>query len=127
MAEQAGKLPPTVVYKRSQRMSSLRMLRRPMGFELRCLEIALANRTARGWGRGGTGVERPHVRGGCNRCSAARRTGLESLTRGPRASTWATHVLAGPLFRDAGLAADVAPGPARVLVRVPAVVVVARA
>lgn len=40
---------------------------------------------------------------------------------------WATHVLAGPLFRDASLAADVAPGPTRILVRVPAVVVVAGA
>lgn len=73
------------------------------------------------------GVERPHVRGGCNRCYAAWRTGLASPSRGPRAGTWATYVLAGPLFRDAGLAADVAPGPARVLVRVPAVVVVAGA
>lgn len=76
---------------------------------------------------GGTGVERPHVRGGCNRGLAARRPGLASPSPGPRAGTWATHVLARPLFRDAGLAADVAPGPARILVRVPAIVVVAGA
>lgn len=48
-----SKLPPTVVYKCSQRMSSLRLPRRPMGFGLRGLEIALTNRTARGWNGAG--------------------------------------------------------------------------
>lgn len=77
--------------------------------------------------QGGAGVERPHVRGGCNR--SAQRWGLASPPRGPgsRAGTWAAHVLAKTLLRDARLAADEAPGPARVLVRVPAVVVVAEA
>lgn len=41
--------------------------------------------------------------------------------------TWAAQVLARPLLGSAGLAADVAPGPARVPVRVAAVAVVAGA
>lgn len=49
LAEQADKLSPTVVYKCSQRMSSLQMPRQPMGFEIRGLEIALTNWTARRW------------------------------------------------------------------------------
>lgn len=40
---------------------------------------------------------------------------------------WAPQVLASPLLRRACLAADVAPGPARILVWVPAVAVVADA
>lgn len=79
-----------------------------------------------GVGRGGAGVMRPHVRGGCDRrCLAP--GGLASSPPGSRAGTWTAHIFAKPLLRDAGVAADVAPGPARVLVRVPAVVVVAGA
>lgn len=80
-----------------------------------------------GVGRGGAGVVRPHVRGGCTRrCLAPEGAGVLSPL-GSRAGTWTAHVLAKPLLGDAGVAADVAPGPSRVLVRVPAVVVVAGA
>lgn len=97
------------------------MPRRPMGFGLRGLEIALANRTARGWDGAG--------RASCGRTCEADTTagGLASSPPGSRAGTWAAHVLAKPLLGNAGVAVDVAPGPARVLVRVPAVVVVAGA
>lgn len=91
-----------------------------MSFGSRGLETALANRTARG-GAGPAGVARPHVRGGCSNSS------WEALGPGSGAGTWAKQVLARSLLRSSSLAADVAPGPARVLVRVPAVAVVAGA
>lgn len=84
----------------------------------------------RGGGAGPAGAVRPHVRG----CSNGRSQialcvwgGVGGLLRfpGSQTDTWAAYVLAKPLLWSAGLAADVAPGPARVLVRVPAVTVVA--
>lgn len=88
-----------------------------MGCGPRGLETALANRAARG-GAGPAGVPLLHVRRG--RSPAP-------LGAGFRAGTWAAQVLAKPFLGSSGLAADIAPGPARILVRVPAVAVVARA
>lgn len=89
-----------------------------MGFGPRGLETALANRTARGGaGRSGAGRRRAAAR--------ALPALWPPLGAGSRAGTWAAQVLARPLLGSPGLAADVAPGPTWVLVRVPAVAMVA--
>lgn len=98
-----------------------------MSFGPRGLETALPNRTGRGRGRPAGRRLRPHVRRGCNgSVQAALGAGVVVFLRpwGSRAGTWAAQVLAGPLLRSTGLAADVAPGTARVLIWVPAVTVV---
>lgn len=91
-----------------------------MGFEPRGLETALANRTARR--RSGAGRHRAAAR--ARRLSAAPCQPQERGFPGSRVGTWTSQVLARPFLRDAGLATDVAPGPARVLVRVSAVTVI---
>lgn len=73
-------------------------------------------------GRGGAGRRRAAAR-----ARRVLRQLREALGAGSGAGTWAAQVLARSLLGSSSLAADVAPGPARVLVRVPAVAVVAGA
>lgn len=74
----------------------------------------------------GDGQGRP---ASCGRTCAAAATAArrQPWARGSRVDTWAVQILAKPLLGNAGLAADVAPGPTRVQVRVAAVAVVAGA